>query len=131
MSLDPIKGGFKKGEIHNPNGRPKGSKTRKNSIKVQERLLHKYKVHPVDKLVECARFLLETGRVKDAADIWMNLLKYCDSPKRAINIVPEKTTAEESKDAAEETFRLLQEIENGTYKDTSSSENPSVEPGKA
>lgn len=111
----------------NPGGRPKGSMNRKTSMKISDRLLGKWKVHPADKLVELARYLTENGKYEEAAEIWTNLMKYFEPTKKPVESAPEKTTPEEAKDAAEETFRLLQEIENGTYKDTTGSKGLSVE----
>src|ERR1700690_532498 len=40
----------------NPGGRPKGALSKKTHPQVKERLLGKWKTHPVDKLVELANF---------------------------------------------------------------------------
>ena len=121
MSLDEKKPGNpdwiaqkERGSI-NPGGRPKGSLGRKTHPQVKERLLGKWHTHPVDKLVELANFV-KMSDPKLSAEIWTNLLKYFEPTKKPVESAPEKTTPEESKEAAEETFRLLEELEkNGTF----------------
>ena len=101
------------GKSLNMGGRPKGSLSKKTHPQVKERLLGKWQTHPVDKLVEIANRVTATDP-KMAAEIWTNLLKYFEPTKKPVESAPEKTTPEEAKEAAEETFKLLQEIENGT-----------------
>ncbi len=113
---------FVKGTSQNPAGRPKGSLTKKTSPKIQERLLGKWKTHPADKLVEIANFVACTDP-ELAAEIWTNLLKYFEPTKKPVESAPEKTTPQESKEAAEETYRLLMELENGSVPDSSSQSN--------
>ena len=132
MSLDHKNPGnplFKKGSTLNPGGRPKGSMNRRTHPMIKERLLGKWKTHPADKLVELANFVA-TSDPKLAAEIWTNLLKYFEPTKKPVESAPEKTTPEESKEAAEETFRLLQELEDGSVP-VSGNKEPSVETGKA
>lgn len=115
----------KPGEVRNPGGRPKGSTTKKYNIK--ERLLGKYNTHPVDRLVKLANDLEFLGRFKEAAAIWENLLKYFEPTKKPVESVPEKPTPEGSVEAAEETFRLLQEMEQDGLKPTESSKGDGLE----
>ncbi len=132
MSLDPIKPdqAFKPGTTLNPNGRPKGSTNRKTSMKVMDRLLGKWRTHPVDRLVELANYLQDTGKIEEAAEIWTNLLRYCEPAKKPIETAPEKrNTPSDSKAAADETFKLLEELENGRS-ETKGSEGSSVEERK-
>ena len=106
----------------NPGGRPKGSLSGKTHPNVKERLLGKWKTHPVDKLVELAnRITAEDPKM--AAEIWTNLLKYFEPTKKPVESAPEKTTPEEAKEAAEETFKLLQEIENNGFNPSRSKES--------
>jgi hypothetical protein len=119
MSLDHKPVGnpnFKKGVVNNPNGRPKGSVDKKSHPSIKERLLGKWKTHPADKLVNLANFVAASDP-ELAAEIWTNLLKYFEPTKKPVESVPEKSTPKESKEAAEETFRLLQELENGSIQD--------------
>lgn len=117
------------GEVLNPMGRPRGSVSKK--FQVKERLLGKWKTHPVDRLVMIANHLEDTGRHEEAAEIWTNLLKYFEPTKKPVEVAPEKTTPEESVEAAEETFRLLQELENNGLKSIESSEGDGLETRKA
>lgn len=113
----------------NPGGRPKGSLSKKTHPNVKERLLGKWSTHPVDRLVRIANFV-EATDPKMAAEIWTNLLKYFEPTKKPVEVAPEKTTPEESKLAAEETHRLLEELEkNGKFSDTTSSEGTGLENG--
>lgn len=114
----------------NPGGRPKGSLSKKTHPQVKERLLGKWKTHPVDKLVEIANRLSATNPEK-AAEIWTNLLKYFEPTKKPIESIPEKNTPEESVLAAQETFKLLEAIENGTSIDPQSGEGTGMAPGTA
>ena len=126
MSLiKPNSSHIQPGEKLNPNGRPKGSTSKKYQIK--ERLLGKWKTHPADKLVNLANALERDGKYEEAAAIWENLLKYFEPAKKPVESAPEKTTPEESAEAAEETFRLLQELEQHGFKQTESSEGTGVE----
>ena len=109
-------GNIKKGQKLNPAGRPKGAKGKKFNIK--ERLLGKWKTHPADRLVLLANAMESRGEYDEAAKIWANLLKYFEPSKKPVESSLEKTTPEESADAAEETYKLLQELEqNGISKD--------------
>lgn len=127
MSLEADKpsNAFKPGQpTANPQGRPKGTVNKKTSMKVADRLLGKWKIHPADKLVEIAKHLSDMNQHEEAAEIWMTLLKYFEPSKKPVEMAPEKTTPQEAKEAAEETFKLLQQIENyGTFKDTASSKD--------
>lgn len=116
---------MKPGESLNPAGRPKGCKTKK--FQVKERLLGKWKTHPVDRLVAIANALEAKGLAEEAAEIWMNLLKYFEPTKKPVESAPEKTTPEESVEAAEETFRLLQEMEQHGLQPDKSSEGDGLE----
>ena len=116
------------GKSLNPGGRPKGSLSRKTHPQVKERLLGKWQTHPVDKLVEIANRVTATDP-KMAAEIWTNLLKYFEPTKKPVESAPEKTTPEEAKEAAEETFKLLQEIENNGFNPASGKE-PSLADGQ-
>lgn len=119
------------GKAMNPQGRPKGSLSGKSHPHVKERLLGKWKTHPVDKLVEIAN-RVSASDPKMAAEIWTNLLKYFEPTKKPVEVTPEKNTPEESVLAAQETFRLLEEIEkNGLNGDTQGSQRPGVETGTA
>lgn len=119
MSLDhkvPGNPAWKPGVAQNPQGRPKGSLNVKTIPKVKDRLLGKWKTHPVDKLVTIANFLTSLGTpdsLVEAASIWTNLLKYFEPTKKPVEIASEKTTPEESAAAAEETYKLLEELEHG------------------
>lgn len=120
---------FKPGQPSpNPMGRPKGSTSKK--LQVKERLLGKWQTHPVDRLVKIANHLEEVGAYEKAAEIWENLLKYFEPTKKPVEVAPEKTTPEESAEAAEETFKLLQELEQHGLKPTESSEGDGLETGK-
>lgn len=117
MSLDhktPGNPAFVKGVAQNPQGRPKGSLSKKSHPNVKERLLGKWQTHPVDKLVELANRVTATDP-KLAIEIWTNLLKYFEPTKKPVESAPEKTTPEDSKQAAEETLKLLQEIEQNGF----------------
>ena len=118
---------FKAGNNKNPGGRPKGSVSKK--FQVKERLLGKWQTHPVDKLVKIANFLESSGRMEEAADIWTNLLKYFEPTKKPVECEPEKASPEGSVESAEETFRLLQELEQNGLGTTKSGEGTSVEAG--
>lgn len=116
----------------NPGGRPRGALGKKTHPNVKERLLGKWQTHPVDKLVEIANHI-QASNPEKAAEIWTNLLKYFEPTKKPVEVAPEKTTPEESKAAAEETMKLLREIEENGYKqpDSKGSNGPSVEPGSS
>lgn len=135
MSLDHKSTGnpdWKAGTSPNPQGRPKGAMGKKNTPKVKERLLGKWKAHPVDKLVIIANYLFATGvpdHMIEAAAIWSNLLKYFEPTKKPVEIAPEKTTPEESAAAAEETYKLLEELENVGLSQIASSKGNGVENG--
>lgn len=118
---------IKPGEVRNPMGRPRGSVSKK--LQVKERLLTKHGAHPVDKLVAIAKQMEEKGHFKEAAEIWTNLLKYFEPTKKPVEVAPEKTTPEESVDAAEETFKLLQELEQHGLEPVKSSEGDGLETG--
>jgi hypothetical protein len=115
------------GKSLNPGGRPKGSLSRKTHPQVKERLLGKWQTHPVDKLVEIAN-RVSASDPKMAAEIWTNLLKYFEPTKKPVETVPVQNTPEESVAAAQETFRLLEEIEkHGLSGDTEGSQGTGVE----
>ena len=118
-------GNIKKGQRLNPAGRPKGSLGKK--VGVKDRLLGKWKAHPADKLVMLANYLTNKGDFEEAAKIWQNLLRYFEPSKRPVESAPEKSTPEESAEAAEDTFRLLQELEQHGFSKDKSGEKPSVE----
>ncbi len=120
MSLINNPSHIPKGTSLNPAGRPKGSVSKKYQIK--ERLLGKFQTHPVDRLVKLANALEGRGQFEEAAAIWENLLKYFEPTKKPVECAPEKTTPEESVDAAEETFKLLQELEQNGISQVKSSE---------
>lgn len=113
----------------NPGGRPKGAVTKRLSPQVKDRLLGKWQTHPVDKLVEIANRVTATNP-EMAAEIWTNLLKYFEPTKKPVETKPEAATPEDSVAAAQETFRLLEEIEKrGLSEYTPSSENSGLAPG--
>lgn len=129
MSLtNPNSSHIKTGQILNPGGRPRGSVSKKYQIK--ERLLGKFHTHPVDKLVELATLLTRDGKFDEAAAIWENLLKYFEPTKKPVATAPEKSTPEESVESAEETFKLLQELEQNGISQVKSSEGNGMEIGK-
>lgn len=117
----------KPGEVRNPGGRPKGSTSKKYNIK--ERLLGKWQTHPADRLVQLANYLEESGKLEEAASIWENLLKYFEPTKKPVETEPEKATPEGSVEAAEETFRLLQEMEQDGLKPNQSRKGDGLENG--
>ena len=121
-------GNIKPGQKLNPAGRPKGALGKKFQIK--ERLLGKHKRHPVDQLVRLAKNLEDRGKFEEAAKIWENLLKYVEPAKKPVETKPEPATPEESAEAAEETFKLLQELENHGVSETESSKGSGVEKRK-
>lgn len=115
------------GKSLNMGGRPRGSLSKKTHPQVKERLLGKWQTHPVDKLVEIANRVTATDP-KMAAEIWTNLLKYFEPTKKPVETIPTQNTVEESVAAAQETFRLLEEIEkNGLGSDTQGSQGSGVE----
>lgn len=120
-------GNIKPGQILNPAGRPKGSLTKKYQIK--ERLLGKFQTHPVDRLVKLANALEGNGKYEEAAAIWENLLKYFEPTKKPVECEPEKASPEGSVESAEETFRLLQELEQNGLSTTKGSEGNGVAEG--
>lgn len=77
--------------------------------------------------------IIPGGNTELAAKIWADLLKYCEPQKKPVESAPEKsTTPEESKEAAEATLKLLQELENGQSGEnagTESSNSPSLDGG--
>lgn len=124
---------FKKGENNNPAGRPRGTENHSGApLKVKNRLLGHWKTHPVDRLVRLANDLEAHGKIEEAAKIWENLLKYCEPTKKPVEQPPElPTTPEESKAAAEETYKLLEELERqGGPSPVKSSETPSLGTGE-
>lgn len=128
MSLTPPNSSrMKPGETLNPNGRPKGAFAKKDQIK--ERLLKKHGTHPVDRLVKLAQDLENREKFEEAAAIWENLLKYFEPTKKPVESAPEKTTPEESVDSAEETFKLLQELEQNGISQVKSSEGDGLAKG--
>lgn len=118
-------GNIKPGQILNPAGRPRGSTTKKYQIK--ERLLGKWQTHPVDRLVKLANELEIKGKFEEAAAIWEKLLKYFEPTKKPVECEPEKATPEGSVESAEETFRLLQELEQNGLSQIKGSEGNGVE----
>ena len=131
MSLEKLtkSGNIKKGQILNPGGRPKGATGKKYNIK--DRLLGKWKTHPADQLVKLARALEDREEYEEAAKIWENLLKYFEPSKKPVESKPEPASPEESAEAAEETFKLLKELEQNGPDQTESSEGDGLEGGKA
>lgn len=121
-------GNIKKGQILNPGGRPKGAKGKKFNIK--DRLLGKWKTHPADKLVMLANDMEGRGEYEEAAKIWANLLKYFEPSKKPVESKPEPTNPEESAEAAEETFKLLQELEQNGPDQIEGSKSNGLESGK-
>ena len=126
-------GNIKKGQKLNPAGRPKGAKGKKFNIK--ERLMGKWKTHPADELVRIAHVLEASGTAagyEAAGKIWANLLKYFEPSKKPVESIPEKTTPEDSAEAAEETYKLLQELEqDGLNKTGLDKDEGSKRPGLA
>lgn len=120
-------GNIKKGQVLNPGGRPKGALGKK--LQIKERLLGKWKTHPADKLVKIANMLEANGKFEEAADIWENLLKYFEPSKKPVETKPEPSNPDESAEAAEETFKLLQELEQNGFNKDESSKGSSVEVG--
>lgn len=121
-------GNIKKGQVLNPGGRPKGAKGKKFNIK--ERLLGKWKTHPADRLVVLANAMEARGEFEESSKIWENLLKYFEPSKKPVESKPEPTNPEESAEAAEETFKLLQELEQNGLDQTKGSERDGLEGGK-
>ena len=66
---------------------------------------------------------------EEAAAIWENLLKYFEPTKKPVECTPEKSSPEESVDAAEETFKLLQELEQHGIEPIKSSEGDGLAKG--
>lgn len=122
-------GNIKPGQSLNPAGRPKGALGKKFQIK--ERLIGKHKRHPVDQLVRIAKELEGRGNFEEAAKIWTDLLKYIEPAKKPVETKPEPATPEESAEAAEETFKLLQELEQHGVNQTESRKGSGVEKRKA
>ena len=122
-------GNIKKGQILNPGGRPKGALGKK--LQIKERLLGKWKTHPADRLVKLANAMEEHGNFEDAAKIWENLLKYFEPAKKPVETKPEPATPEESAEAAEETYKLLQELEQNGLDKIKGSKGHGVASGKA
>jgi len=121
-------GNIRKGQVLNPNGRPKGAKGKRFNIK--ERLLGKWKRHPADELVQLAKTLKDNGKYEEAADIWENLLKYFEPTRKPVESKPEPSNPDESAEAAAETFKLLEEIEQNGFDQTKGSERDGLEGGK-
>ena len=110
---------LKPGVVLNPDGRPKGSRNR--VVPVEERLRKKHKINPVDRLVDIAT---TTSDSELATEIWLTLLKYCDAPKPAQRKKESKEPdPKDSKKAAENAFKLLQDIENATLQSNKSPTN--------
>lgn len=126
---------WSKGKSANPNGKPKGTKNRKTLLdKVNDRLKYKHKLHPVDQLVTLAMEARMDKKLDLAADIWVKLLQYMEPTKKPVESVPDKPqTPEQSKEAAEATLKLLEELSNGPTPDQQrsqgSSNSPSLETG--
>lgn len=112
---------FQPGNKFGAAGRPKG----RTPLTVEKRLMGKWKVHPVDKLVKLANYLDAKGQYAAAADIWMKLLPYFDTTKKSKKIEPEGPEANEDDESAEETLEML---ENGQPTDQSS-QSPSLGTG--
>lgn len=102
-------GNIRKGQVLNPAGRPKGAKGKKFNIK--ERIIGRWKTHPADELVKLAKAMQGRGEYEEAAKVWANLLKYFEPSKKPVESLPEKMSPEGSAEAAEETYKLLQELE--------------------
>lgn len=103
-------GNIKPGQVLNPNGRPVGSVSKTNSPDIKTRLLARHKVHPADKLVTLAGMLEAHGKITEAAEIWMTLLKYCESPKK--QIIAEKEHEQTPPLSSELADKILEEFEN-------------------
>ena len=117
-------GNIPPGTTLNPNGRPRGATGKK--FRIKDRLLGKWRTHPVDKLVTLAKLLQDRGQYEEAAEIWANLLKYFEPTKKPVETKPEPTDPDESKEAAEETFKLLQELEQHGLGETKGSKRSGV-----
>lgn len=122
-------GNIKKGQILNPHGRPKGAKGKKFNIK--DRIIGKWRTHPADELVKLARAMEQRGEYEESAKVWANLLKYFEPSKKPVESKPEPSNPEESAEAAEETYKLLQELEQNGLDQTKGSERDGLESGKA
>ncbi len=129
MSLKKLtnSGNIKKGQKLNPAGRPKGAKGKKFNIK--ERLLGKWKTHPADRLVLLANAMEHRGEYDEAAKIWANLLKYFEPSKKPVESPPDPRNPDESVEAAEETYKLLQEIEQNGLSEDEGSKKPGLADG--
>lgn len=133
MSLDKKPKGnpnWAPGKSGNPHGRPVGAKSIKGILKVAATLADK-KRHPVDELIRLADHAELAGKNELAADIWRDLLKYCEPQKKAIESLPEKpTTPEES---LENAHKLLEEMESignsATHTGATSSDQISLDNG--
>lgn len=128
MGLEPEKRGFQKGQIANPNGRPKGSGLI-SQTSVTKRLLGKWKTHPVDKLVQMAQYLEAKAQYGLAAEIWLKLLPYFDAPKKADRV---KTILQDFPAPAEpeqDPTSILEALENDGRPSPQSSERPGLETG--
>jgi len=118
---------WQKGEIPNPNGRPKGSKNFALSLlKVANRLQYKHKVHPVDQLVEIAIMAKLNKEFELASEIWLKLLQYLEPTKKPVESAPEKpTTSAESVQNAEALLKELEEMANVGQSTSSTTESTS------
>jgi hypothetical protein len=117
MSLDSKNKGnpnWGPGKSGNPYGRPRGGTNKINLNKVEDRLLHKHKVHPTDQLVSIAQQARMNNDLELAAEIWMKLQSYCEPTKKPVEVPVEKPKAPSgSKEAAEATLKLLKELVDG------------------
>lgn len=116
MSLDHKPKGnpnWAPGKSGNPHGRPAGAKSIKGILKVAATLAAKRR-HPVDELIRLADVAEAQGKKELAADIWRDLLKYCEPQKKAVESAPEKpTTPDESLENAQKLLEQMEQIGNG------------------
>lgn len=120
-------GNIKPGQVLNPKGRPVGSVAKVNSSDIKTRLMARHKIHPADKLVVIANALETQGKWSEAAEIWMTLLKYCESPKKQIQAKEEPERTEPL--SSELADKILEEFENNGSNPVKSGEGNSVAEG--
>lgn len=111
---------FKPGVSANPNGRPKGAKTKAKSDDIETRLKSKHKVHAADKLVEMAHYFETNNKMEEAAKIWMALLKFYKAPRKNAAVKDEEDDKTPKPLTPEQAAKLLKEFENNGSKSTES-----------
>lgn len=113
-----------KGFAPNPGGKPKGTKNGKTLNKVKNYLETEVERNPIDELIKIADQARFAGNHKLAAEIWSTIQEYIEPKKKPVETAPEKPlTPKDSKEAAEATHKLLQELENGSGEKEPSDKN--------